>query len=361
MSAYEIDRTSHCVGSQARHHDTALVHAFRSFVGLADHDSGKTQQGRLLGKRAAVRNHAARVDLQPDVVEKSQRLHESYRRGDLHVTNGFQPLPSARVRGEQHRHLIFFDGSVQRLQQRAQAPGAVHVLLAMGADYEILATFQVVRVERARGIYLRAKVLQDFRHRRSGLDDALRGEPFRDQVSASVLGVRQIDVAGMVHDPPVNLLGHAIVEATVARFHMEHGYLAAFCHDDAETRVRISEEQHRVGFFAFEHAVEGFDDAGDRGGGRRAGCIQEVVRFTYAEIEKKYLVQLEIVILARVHQHVINRSIELGDGQAQLDQLRPGADQRDHLEIAHRSSSPPDASADSSISPLRSSSLTVFS
>ena len=60
------------------------------------------------------------------------------------------------------------------------------------------------------------------------------------------------------------------------------------------------------------------------------------VRRADAELAKKHVAQLRIVVLSRVHQHLCAESIEHADHGAQPDDLGPRAEQRHELHVVTR-------------------------
>ena len=64
--------------------------------------------------------------------------------------------------------------------------------------------------------------------------------------SRCVLAVRQVHVADHVHDPPVGLLGKALVKASVPGFHMENRDMKALRGDHGEAGIGIAQNQHGI-------------------------------------------------------------------------------------------------------------------
>ena len=60
--------------------------------------------------------------------------------------------------------------------------------------------------------------VEDLEHRAAGLDDAIGGESFAEEVIAGDGGVGQVDVGEVVDDLAIDLLGDALIEAAVAGF-----------------------------------------------------------------------------------------------------------------------------------------------
>ena len=68
-----------------------------------------------------------------------------------------------------------------------------------------------------------ARAVDHLLDRVAGDEDAIARDTLAQQVVPAALGVGHEHGARVVDDPPVHLLGHALVEAAVARFHVEDG------------------------------------------------------------------------------------------------------------------------------------------
>ena len=101
--------------------------------------------------------------------------------------------------------------------------------------------------EHVGGVDLRPVVLQHLVHGAAGLDDAVGGQALGQQVVAGDVAVGQVDVGDVVDDPAVDLLGHALVEAAVARLHVEDGDLPPLGGDGRQTAVGVAQDEHGVG------------------------------------------------------------------------------------------------------------------
>ena len=62
--------------------------------------------------------------------------------------------------------------------------------------------------------------------------------------------VRQVDVARLIHDPPIDLLRHAKIEAPVARLHVENRDMAALGGNDRE-QLFVSPRRSSASGFSF--------------------------------------------------------------------------------------------------------------
>ena len=64
-------------------------------------------------------------------------------------------------------------------------------------------------------------VVQHLAHRRASLNDGSRSHVFGQQVTSCMFGVRKVYVARVVDKLSIDLLGRALVEAPISRFHLE--------------------------------------------------------------------------------------------------------------------------------------------
>ena len=59
----------------------------------------------------------------------------------------------------------------------------------------------------------------------------------------------------MIQDLTVELFGNPLVEAAVAGFHVEHGYLVAFGGDDGHTSIGVAVEHQCLRSYLTEEIV----------------------------------------------------------------------------------------------------------
>ena len=130
----------------------------------------------------------------------------------------------------------------------------------------------------------------------------------------------------MIHDAAVDLLGHALIEAAIARLHVEHRDLAPLGRVGGQATVGIAQDQQRVRLDLGQGRVGPRDDLADSLAGRGARGAQEVVRLAQLEILEEDLVQLVVVVLAGVHRDVIGRLVQRGQDAGQADNLGAGAE-----------------------------------
>ncbi len=192
-------------------------------------------------------------------------------------------------------------------------------------------------------------MLQHLAHGRAGLDHRLRPQPLCQQVAAGVLGQRQVDVGEVVHHLAVELLRDPGVEAAVPGLHVEDRDLAPAGRDDREAGVGVAVEQERVGPLLLHHLVAPGDHLGDHLGHALAAHPEHVAGAGDAELVEEDAVELVVVVLAGVDQHVIGVALQRRQDPGELDDLGPGAHhghdleahERLHVAPGHASSSPP--------------------
>ena len=99
------------------------------------------EEGGLLGQGAGVANHRKRVHLQAVIVMEAQRLVADDARVELEAAR-LQPLPGARVAGVQNRHIILRRHLIDGIEQAQEVLFRVDVLLAVGAQEDVLALLE---------------------------------------------------------------------------------------------------------------------------------------------------------------------------------------------------------------------------
>ncbi|MCY1437591.1 hypothetical protein D9M71_537580 [compost metagenome] len=147
-------------------------------------------------------------------------------------------------------------------------------------------------------------------HRATGLDHHVRRKPLAKQVIPGDGAIGQVDVGSMVDNSPVDLFRHTHVKAAIARFHVESRNLAALGRNDGHAAVSVPQHQQCLGLDLSQHAIDGNDHIanGFRAGG--TSCVEEVVGFANTQILEEDLIELIIVVLAGVHQHMLTMLVQ---------------------------------------------------
>src|SRR2546425_10846007 len=98
----------------------------------------------------------------------------------------------------------------------------------------------------SRGCDLAVKACQDLIDRISHDEDAIAFDPLPDEILFAALGVRQKKSAAMIDDPPVDLLRHSIVVATIAGLEVIDGDSTACRRQRGKTRIGIPENEDPI-------------------------------------------------------------------------------------------------------------------
>jgi hypothetical protein len=110
---------------------------------------------------------------------------------------------------------------------------------------------------------------------------------FRKKISSRMFGVGKIDITRMVNDSAIDLLGNALIETTIAGFHVEDWNMALLCRDDTQTAVGIAEYEYGVWLFLGQNLVSAFDDICDSCGACLGSDLEKVVRLSYSKLGKE--------------------------------------------------------------------------
>ena len=185
---------------------------------------------------------------------------------------------------------------------------------------------------------MRQIVVQHLVHRAAGFDDLIGRQTFSQQVVAGNGAVSEVDVRRVVHDATVRLFRHPLVKTAVARLHMKNRHLAPFGWNHRQTAVGVAEHQHGLGLHLRQHAVHSGDEIANGVGGAGAafGAVQKIVWLAHTQVVKEHLVELVVVVLASVHQHMLAMLIQGGEHTRQANDLGPCAHHRHNLEFFHR-------------------------
>ena len=109
----------------------------------------------------------------------------------------------------------------------------------------------------------------------------------------------------MIDDAPVDLLRHPLVEAAIPRLHVKDGNLAALGRYHRETAVCIPEHEEGVRLFLSQHRINRRYQPTDRLRRSLGTAAQEMCGPRDTEVIKEDLVELVIVVLPGMDQHMI--------------------------------------------------------
>lgn len=149
-----------------------------------------------------------------------------------------------------------------------------------------------------------------------------------------MLRIGQIHIRDDVHDTAVCLLGQTFVLAAVAGFHVEDRDMQALGGYGRKTRVRIPENQQRIGLRLNHQFVGAVDDVTYRCTKVIAHGIHVDLRVLQFQVLEEYPVEVVIVVLARMSQDRVEVDATLADYGSQTNDLRPCSDDDEEFEFA---------------------------
>ena len=333
----DVDALEEAGGVDAAEDEATFVQGLRPFGRSADTDGWERmadarEEGGLLGQGARVGHHRKRVHLQAVVIMESQRLVLNHARVELEA-GGFQPLPGARVAGVEDRHIVLRGHLVDGVEEAQEVLFGVDVLLAVGAQEDVLALLEAEAGVDVAGLDLRQVVMQHLGHRRTRDIRALLREARIGQVAAGVLAVGHIDIGDDIDNAAVRLLREALVLAAIAGLHVEDGDVQALGTDDAQAGVRVAEHQHRVGLDLHHQLVALGDDVAHRLAQVHTHRIHVHIRVRELQVLEEHAVQVVVIVLARMRQDRVEVLPALVDDRSQADNFRAGAHDDQKLQL----------------------------
>jgi hypothetical protein len=181
-------------------------------------------------------------------------------------------------------------------------------------------------------------VLDDFEDGVAGDVDPAALEAFAQKVHAAALGVGEQDVAAVVDDAAVDLLGHAVVVAAVPGLHVVDGDAEPLGDDRRERAVGVAEDEQAVGPLGEHDALALRDDAPDLLAEAVAADAEEVVGLPDPQLVEEEFAQPRVEVLARVDEPVVAQAVEAFDDAAEADDLRARAQDGHDLHASMSSS-----------------------
>ena len=254
--------------------------------------------------------------------------------------HGLQPLAAAGMAGIEDGHVVFFRQRVDGSEQGHEVFLGVDVLLPVGAEQHVLVGLQTQALQHVGGLDLLQIGAQHLGHGAAGHIGALLGGALGVQVAAGMLGVAQVHVRDVVHDAAVGLLGQALVKAPVARFHVEDGDVQPLGGNGGQAAVGVAQNQQGVRLQLHHQLVALGDDVADGLAQIVAHRVQVVVRRPQAQVLKEDAVQGVVIVLAGVHQDLVEVFVAFFDHGGKADDLRPGAHDGHQFQFAHKKRSP---------------------
>ncbi len=184
-------------------------------------------------------------------------------------------------------------------------------------------------------LYAQADVHHDVADKHRPVGQALGGE-----VAHGLLGRCEQKIRGVVGEDPVVLLGHAPVEGSEPRLEMGDGQVQLDRRErPGDGRVGVAVDDHPVRVLALQDRVErGQDPPGLYAMG--AGPDAQVYRGVGdAEAGEKHVGEVRVVMLTRVHDHMLVVGVREGGGhRSQFDELGTGTDNAQDLHKLSRGS-----------------------
>ena len=158
------------------------------------------------------------------------------------------------------------------------------------------------------------------------------GDRFAREVVRRALRGHEQQVADVVGDDAVELLGHRAVERAHPGLDVRDGDpQLRRCERARERRVRVAVDEHRVGLLGAQQIAERGEHARRLLGVRAAAELQLDVRARHRELAHEDRRQLVVVVLARVDEQLLVRLAQDPGHGGRLDELRPVADDREDL------------------------------
>ena len=271
---------------------------------LAQRDAGDPEQVGLLLDAARIGEDRACVHRQLREVEVAERWHQP------HVRRRFEPLPQPRLREPGSRARVERNERRERerleqLDEQLESLARVHVAGPVCGHEEIATGLDAV-VGEGSGAPLGDR-LEGQRHVRHHVAHQV-GLPHRAlprEVVDRGLGRAEEEIAHLVDQDTVHLLGHPAVERAHPRLHVGHRHPGLRRRErGGQRRVRVSVDQRQIRLCLGEHPFEETEDPRGLLGVRAAPGAELAVRRGYPELLEEDLRELVVVVLAGVDEHL---------------------------------------------------------
>ncbi|OQB29494.1 MAG: hypothetical protein BWY08_01894 [Bacteroidetes bacterium ADurb.Bin174] len=209
--------------------------------------------------------------------------------------------------GNNHGKTIVFRNQIENFHQMKEILFRIDVFFPVRRNHKIFFLFKSQLLQNRGLLNFRQVMHQHLIHRTARFDDPVGRQPFPQQVFSRNGAVRKIDICNMIHDFAVAFFGNALVETTIARFHVEDGNMSFLGCNSAKAGVGITQHQESIRLLFFQHRIDVDQYLSRRFGGIFPSRIQEVIRLAQSQILEEDLVQLIIIVLPGMHQHMLNR------------------------------------------------------
>src|SRR5207244_3222580 len=310
---------------------------FRPLRVLSKRDAGDAEEATLLLKTTRVCHHERRVLFEDQHVEIPGRFDALQRRlggGPFLEAEFAQPFQGPRMNREEDRQARLVGRPLERNERPCQPFFRIDVLRAVERQQEVAARLQA-ETRQDVGPFLRYRAVLQERVEHAVADDV---DALRHVLASQILprGGRRSEeeVRELVRDDAVDLLGHRLVERPDARFDVrERTTLLARQETAGERRVRVAVDDHEVGVFRDgRNLSHGRRDLQVR---RSRLQLELMIRLPQFQVAEEDPIHHDVVVLPRMDEDVfVVQRIERLDHRRHLDDLRPGADDRD--DATHR-------------------------
>lgn len=157
------------LGVDAGKHEAALVEGFGAFGGGADADGRERMADRgeetaFLGQGTGVRDHAEGVHLEAVVIVEAEGLVLDNAGVELEA-GGLEALAGTRMATVENGHVVLLRHLVDCVEQRKEVLLRVDVLLAMGAQKNVLPFLQAQALVNITCLNLSQVIVQHLSHR----------------------------------------------------------------------------------------------------------------------------------------------------------------------------------------------------
>src|SRR5208282_294346 len=264
------------------------------------------------------------MQLEMNVIKETERLHQSNAtvKSQSHSVHTFT---SSRMRGDNDGQIVDSGEFIHRIDEHFHRIVSVYIFFAMQTDNEVLLRHQFQLLQNFSSFDIVAIMLQNFIHRTACLDDSIRRNALREQMSARDITVNEVHVTQMVYDFTIDFLRNALVKAPIAAFDVEDWNLPALRRNDGHTTIRIAENKHGIRSLFLQNFIYLGNDVARRLRRRTLRRIKIIVRRSHVKILKEHFVQFVIEILTCMNENMIDVLLEFRDDAGQLDDLRTRA------------------------------------
>ena len=226
----------------------------------------------------------------------------------------------------EHWHVVSLCHCIDSIHQWEEVALYIDILFTMSREEDILVWLEVEILQHVWSLNMWHYLRENFCHRRSYNISVLWPNTWFEDISASMLGIAHIDIGCNVNNSTYYLFRKVLVLATVTSLHVEDRNFKTLCCNNAQARVSVAKNDHRIRLYLNHEVVSLGNDV--------THCLtnvltyypEVVIRLPKTEILKEYLVEVVIIVLTCVNQHMVEIFIWLLDDSTHLDNLRTSTD-----------------------------------